>query len=246
MIDIHFHCLPGIDDGPRDWDEAVALCNAAAEDGVETIVATPHVLRDDWVNDDIAARSALVAELNRRLGGHPTILAGCEYYFSSDAVELCQAGSPLTMLNGSSYLLLEFPPTRLPESAESVFHELSLIGVRPVIAHPERHLVLAAQPEKLQRLVDLGAIVQVTSASVIGEFGRAAASAALDMLDRGLVHVIASDSHSVNRRPPRMSAAREKIRREWPAEVETALFDTNPRAVIEGRPLTQGFVANDL
>ena len=52
MIDIHFHCLPGIDDGPRNWEEAIALCRAAEADGVQTIVATPHVLRDDWLNEN--------------------------------------------------------------------------------------------------------------------------------------------------------------------------------------------------
>lgn len=238
MIDLHFHCLPGIDDGPRSWEDAVALCKAAAADGVETIVATPHVLRDSWINDDAAKRDELIAELNKRLGGTPKIVPGCEYFFSADAVELCQAdGSPITMLNHSSYLLIEFPATRLPEAAESVFHELSLIGVTPVIAHPERNLVFSTQPEKLQRLVELGAITQVTAGSLTGEFGKAALAATAELLKRGLVHVIASDSHSLNRRPPRMSEAREKMRQKWSAELETALFDDNARAIIANQPI---------
>ena len=237
MIDIHFHCLPGIDDGPRTWEDAVALCKAAAADGIETIVATPHVLRESWVNDDVAHRDDLITELNRRLGGKPKIVAGCEYYFSSDAVELCQAGAPLTMLNRGNYLLVEFPATRLPEAAESVFHELSLIGITPVVAHPERNLVFASQPEKLQRLLELGAIAQITAGSLTGEFGKAALAATNEFLKRGLVHVVASDSHSVSRRPPRMAQARERMRQKWSAELEAALFDANARAIIENKPL---------
>lgn len=237
MIDLHFHCLPGIDDGPQSWDDAVALCKAAAADGIDTIVATPHVLRENiWINDDPAARQKLISQLNRRLGGTPKVVPGCEYFFSSDAVEIVRKGTPLTMLNGSSYLLVEFPATRLPEAAGSVFHELSLIGVIPVIAHPERNLVLSSQPEKLQRLIELGAVAQVTAGSITGEFGKAALAASNDFLKRGLVHVIASDSHSLNRRPPRMSQAREKIRK-ISAELETALFEANPHAIIHNQTL---------
>lgn len=238
MIDIHFHCLPGIDDGPRSWDEAVALCKAAAADGIETIVATPHVLREMWLNENAAERDALIAELNRRLGGTPVIVPGCEYYFSADAVELCRdEAGPLTLLNRSSYLLVEFPATSIPPQAEGVFHELSLIGVTPVVAHPERNLVLAREPEKLERMLELGAIAQVTAGSLTGEFGKAALAAATELLKRGLVHVIATDSHSLTRRPPRMTEAREMIRRKWSAEVEEMLFESNARAIIANQPL---------
>ena len=87
LIELHFHCLPGLDDGPLGWDEAVALCRAAANDGSTIIVATPHVLRYPWVNDDAAARDQRILKLNTLLGGQPKVLAGCEYLFSSDALK---------------------------------------------------------------------------------------------------------------------------------------------------------------
>ena len=93
MIETHFHCLPEIDDGPEDWDEAVALCRAAAAEGTTTLIATPHVLRDPWLNEDPAVRDRLILKLNALLEGKPSVLAGCEYYFSADAVELVERGS---------------------------------------------------------------------------------------------------------------------------------------------------------
>jgi protein-tyrosine phosphatase len=235
LIDIHFHCLPGIDDGPRDWEEAIALCKAAAADGTHTIVATPHVLRDQWMNDDPRARDELVATLNHLLGGKPAILPGCEFFFSSDALELWQAGTPLTSLNRTSYLLLEFPASSLPEQAEGVFHEFSLIGVKPVIAHPERNLILAKDTDKLARLVALGALVQVTCGSLLGLFGNMAASACEAFFSRHLVHLIASDAHSISRRPPQLAQAREWVRKSWGSLAESMLFDTNPTALIAGQ-----------
>jgi protein-tyrosine phosphatase len=234
LIDLHFHCLPGIDDGPVDWAAAVALCRAAEADGVTTIVATPHVLRDHWMNEDAALRDQLVLKLNTLLGGSPAVLPGCEYYFSSDALELWEQGSasPLTGLNRSNYLLVEFPALRIPEQAESVLYELTVAGVRPVIAHPERNLVFAAQPEKLERFVEIGALCQVTASSITGAFGRAAQIAADEFFHRGLLHVVASDSHSVERRPPSMSKAREAVLQRWGRDAESILFDATPAAIV--------------
>ena len=238
MIDIHFHCLPAIDDGPPDWDAAVALCRAAAEQGIETIVATPHVLRDSWINADEGSRDAQIAKLNGLLGGRPTILPGCEFWFSTDLLEfLDQKVSPVTRLNRGSYLLVEFPPGFVPKTAESVFHELSILGITPVVAHPERNRVFSAEPERLAALVDRGAVTQVTAGSLLGEFGKLAQAACETFFEGGLVHVIASDAHDLKHRPPRLAAARERVRKAWGNEAEQGLFDANPAAILASQPL---------
>jgi protein-tyrosine phosphatase len=243
LIDIHFHCLPGIDDGPRDWDEAIALCKAAEAEGTDTIVATPHVLRDRWINDDPRARDTLIVKLNNLLGGKPAVLPGCEYLFSADALELWQGKDPrpgpLTPINRSSYLLVEFPADRVSDQAEAVFHEFSMIGVKPVIAHPERNAVFASNSDRLARLVELGALVQITCASVLGFFGKPVVAACNEFFRRRLVHCIASDAHSIERRPPQLAPAREWVRKTWGAEAESVLFDRNPAAVVANAPLQQ-------
>ncbi len=239
MIDLHFHCLPGIDDGPETWDDAVALCRAAARDGVTKIIATPHVLRDPWINDDPLERDRLIAKLNDLLGGSPAILPGCEYWFSGEAVELLEEGArgPLTTLNRSKYLLMEFSPGLVPPTAEGVVHELSVMDVVPVIAHPERNLVFARDLARLAGLVERGAIVQVTAGSLLGGFGRPAQLAAEEMIRTGLAHVVASDSHGVGRRAPCMAAARDRVRTFFSPEVEEGLFVANPQSVFASEDL---------
>lgn len=215
------------------------LCRAAAADGTDTIIATPHVLREPWLNTNPAARDALLDELNQRLGGKPAVLPGCESYFTIDAVELWQQGaaSPLTALNRTRYLLVEFPANRVPREAESVVHELVIAGVHPVIAHPERNLDLARNAARLQRLQSLGAYAQITAASVLGKLGTQAQKTCDDFFARGLVHFIASDAHSTERRPPALSAARERVRKIWGADAEKRIFEKNPRALVEDQPL---------
>jgi protein-tyrosine phosphatase len=217
VIDLHFHCLPGIDDGPVTWQEAVALCREAASQGTTTLVATPHVLRDDWINDDPAVRDDMLFELNTLLEGLPVVLAGCEYLFSSNVLQLLERGqwSPLTRLHESRYLLIEFRTAAVPADAESIFHELSLLDVTPVVAHPERHSIFAADPSRLERLVALGAVAQLTAGSLLGDFGSSALAACHRLFGLGLVHLVASDAHSLERRPPRLAQARERARLEW-------------------------------
>ncbi len=235
MIETHFHCLPGIDDGPENWDDAVALCRAAAAEGTTTLIATPHVLREPWINDDPIARDRLILKLNALLEGKPAVLAGCEYYFSADAVQLLERGrgGPLTGLNRTKHLLLEFPSGGAPPGAGAVFHELSLLGVTPVIAHPERDRSFAGSPGLLEELVSRGAIVQITAGSLLGDFGVGAMTACEEFFRRGLVHLVASDAHSIGRRPPRLAAARRHVRRSWGKQAEAELFETNPRALLQ-------------
>ena len=92
-------------------------------------------------------------------------------------------------------------------------------------------------PELLETFVSKGAITQITASSLTGEFGRPPLAASQEFFRRGLVHLVASDAHNLVRRPPRLAAARERVRKDWGEEVERALFEENPRAVIEGRDL---------
>jgi protein-tyrosine phosphatase len=233
VIDIHFHCLPGIDDGPETWEEAVELCRAAADEGTKTIVATPHVLREPWINEDRAERDRLVVQLNALLGGRPAIVPGCELFFTADVLELWDRGSegPLTGLNGGSALLIEFPSYGVASQAEWIFHELSVMGVQPVVAHPERNAELARNPERLASLVARGALTQITAASLLGEFGRGPLAAAQEFYARGLVHTVASDAHSLTGRPPRLAAARRWAERRWGTAATNEIFETNVEAL---------------
>ncbi len=239
MIDLHFHCLPRIDDGPASWEEAVALCRAAAAEGTKQIVATPHVYRDPWINANPVVRGRLVAALNNRLKGSPRVHAGCEYLFSEEAVSLIRRKetNPLTGLARGSYLLIEFEPGFVSHRTAAVFHEFAVAGIRPVIAHPERNLVFAREPQQLVELVRRGAVVQITAASLLGGFGRTAQKACDEFFRLGIVHVVASDAHSLDKRPPRLAAAHEWVRKEWGVDVALALFGQNPRAILKSLPL---------
>ena len=196
MIDLHTHVLPGIDDGARSLDDSRMLARAAAEEGISVLVATPHV-REDYPTTAEMMEEA-VAELRADFAeqGIPVeVLHGAEIDLSLlwaiPAVELRR----LTIAQTGRYLLLEFPYRRWPLALDTSVKRLVALGVTPVLAHPERNPELQDRPDRVRALVEEGALVQVTAASLEGVRDRSAQAAALRLLELGLVHVLASDSH---------------------------------------------------
>ncbi|MDX1583503.1 MAG: CpsB/CapC family capsule biosynthesis tyrosine phosphatase [Thermoanaerobaculia bacterium] len=237
MIDLHHHCLPGVDDGPDSWEEAIAQCRMAFDEGVHTIVATPHIHRQPWINDNPERLGALVAELNDRLGGVPRILPGSEYFFAHDVVDqLSEAGS-IIGLGESRYFLTEFASTVIPTGLDRVLFEIGLAGRVPIIAHPERNQRIWENPGILTDLIDRGARLQITAGSLVGRFGSRSETTAFELLDREMVHFVSTDTHDTDRRPPLAVAATQVLIERYGEERTRALTELNPLAVIEDREL---------
>lgn len=236
MIDIHHHCLPGVDDGPHTLSESIDLCRMAADEGIETIVATPHVLRGRWKNTSRAQLQSILDELRSNVGKTPRIILGSEYFFGHDMDEMLR-GQSIIPLAGGRYVLVEFASNAVPPLVRDPLYRVQLDGWMPVIAHPERNMVFQSKPEFLASLIRIGVKTQVTTGSVTGEFGPDAQAAAIDWLKRGWVHVMATDAHNTTKRPPRFRAARERIAGLVGEQVAQALFVDNPKSIVENRGL---------
>ncbi len=129
-----------------------------------------------------------------------SVRTGQEIRVYADLLEDYEAGKLLTLAN-SHYVLLEFPSNRVPQNIENLLYELQILNITPVMAHPERNLELANNPDRLWELVQSGARSQVTAHSINGLFfGKKVQRAALDICERNLAHVIASDVHNTGPR----------------------------------------------
>jgi protein-tyrosine phosphatase len=239
MIDIHCHLLPGVDDGPADLNESIAMARMAAADGITTMIATPHQRAGEWLNDDPSRLRALLDEVRDGLGEKPALSLGAEIRVDSDLLTDIekQSDGPLLSLAGSRYLLLEFDPLGFCPEPRDIVHELALMRWRPVIAHAERVPWLAEKPELLVELVELGAFIQITAGSVVGELGRGPLQCCSFLLDNDMAHFVASDAHDSQRRPPVLSSASRWIGRKWGEDVAHRLTVTNPQAVLDDRSL---------
>lgn len=233
MIDIHCHILPDMDsDGPRDQAEVLEMGAIAAADGIQRIVATPHV------NAELPSRErirAAVAELNAafKMAGLPIeVVPGAEL-----GIHLPVDVLRNYTLNDSGYVLLECPHTHFPQSArEKVFMAL-VAGLRPIVAHAERNGTVLRNPAMLRELVAAGALVQVTAGSLTGAFGEETMDCARYLLKKGLIHFLASDAHSAGRRNPVISAGAEVAANLVGATIARRLVEVNPRMVLSGENL---------
>jgi protein-tyrosine phosphatase len=236
MIDIHHHCLPGVDDGPHEIAEAVTMCEIAAQEGIETIIATPHVLRGRWRTWSPMELAARLAELRQRVTA-PVLHLGSEYFFAHDMVEVLAAGRSIVPLAAGKYILIELAANSVPPMIEQPLYRAQLEGWTPILAHPERNIVLQQRPDLVSQLIEQGVKMQLTAGSLLGEFGSAARRASELFLDRGLVHFLATDAHNTTKRPPRMRAAAELVRQRYGDSRAISLTVENPRAVLQNRAL---------
>lgn len=294
MIDLHAHILSGLDDGAKTIEESLRMCQRSYDDGIRTIVATPHILPGIYPND----RSIILAkvrELNETikkfrvqssefgvkdfkgsmphpLGVNPTnpmtslpndsicairnphsamhinselpthhselpfvILPGADVHFSLDMPQLCENGKIVTVNDRGQYLMVEFDFQGIPYHAEDVLFRLMTKGIVPIITHPERNFEIGQRPRRYGEMIRRGCLGQVTAMSLTGGFGAGVKRIAEKLLKNRLVHIIASDTHSVTERPPILSLAVREAGKMVGKEEARKMVTEYPQAILEGK-----------
>lgn len=240
MIDLHVHMLPAIDDGPGALEEALEMAAVYAAAGYSKVAVTPHwVVGSAW---QPSAEKVLksVARFQEALVSRSIsleVVPGMEIAMTMGISGLIQAGEVLT-LNGGAYVLVEPPFQQLPVGWEQILFEISAVGNRVLIAHPERCSHLAREPEVIREMVDMGVGIQINWKSLLGQYGKTVRETAWSFLEGGLAHCLATDGH----RPGDINA--EKLRRvrrtltERLGEARTRLLVIeNPGRIWVGDPL---------
>ncbi|MES2917844.1 MAG: CpsB/CapC family capsule biosynthesis tyrosine phosphatase [Pseudomonadota bacterium] len=214
MIDLHNHLLPGIDDGADDLAAALAMARLAVECGTTHLVCTPHIHpgRYDNTPESIEAARRLFVDGLREAGIALQVAAAAEVRFDMEIMAGVSAGRIpfLGKWQGRDVLLLEFPHGEMPFGAERLTQWLLEREVIPMIAHPERNKGVMRTPSRLKAFIDQGCLLQVTAGALVGRFGERAQELAEELLQEGVVTVIASDAHNLQHRPPLLSEGYER------------------------------------
>ncbi|MFQ5963870.1 MAG: tyrosine-protein phosphatase [Candidatus Scalinduaceae bacterium] len=236
MIDIHAHILPSLDDGAETIEESIELCKIAANDGIKTIVATPH--SKDGVyeakKDDILKKVKTLNLKLKELQIDLEILPGSEIHINFGLMGSIKNGEVLTINDGGKFILLELPFMFIPPGTEKFIFDLKLLGIVSIISHAERITMFQRNPKIVEQLVKSGALVQVTAQSLLGNFGSRERKCVERLLKHKMVHFIASDTHSLTGRPPILSKAVEKAAKIIGDKEARALVSDNPGQIING------------
>ena len=238
MIDLHTHLLWDWDDGPDEPSQARAMCRLAEKDGTTAICLTPHIFRMTRHDNDLGILRGRMGEFDRmvREAG-----IGIEFHWGAEVFVHAEVARAIEKyrftVDQTSYVFLEFAPEGVPVGAAGMLAQLMSKGFVPIISHPERNRGFIARPELLFEFVSMGCAAQVTAASLTGELGKEARTAAGLFMVNNLVHIIASDAHGVIGRPPGLSkavAAAAKIVGESKA---MAMVTEVPRAILDNKAL---------
>jgi protein-tyrosine phosphatase len=240
MFDLHNHCLPGVDDGSRDWDESLAMARIAVADGIEGVVCTPHWVRGSYDNNRDSTL-AIVAVFKEKLKEYEIplkVYPGAEIRLEYDLLPEIESGRILTLNDTGRVVLIELPPEIVPRNLENMLWNLQVQNLTPIISHPERNPALQRDPMRLYRLTEMGILTQVTAASLLGSFGETVRKFTISLLEHRMAHIIATDAHGLGVRSPRLSAAYEKAAKIVGEETASQMVREIPWQVIQGEPVS--------
>jgi protein-tyrosine phosphatase len=233
LIDLHFHALPHIDDGPRNLEDALDLCAAAAADGTDVVVATPHI-NFEYPHVDADTVQTGVQELRAALeqaGIAIDLRTGAEVALVR-AVELSDDELRRLTIGGGPTLLLELPWGATGAGMAAAVARVADRGFGVLLAHPERTPLLRDDEDLVRTLVDGGVWCCLNAASLTDRAGRQTRNAARRLLAAGLIHVIASDAHDTAGRRPELRSSLDAAGFS-PAQI--AYFtEEGPRAMLDG------------
>ena len=238
MIDIHSHIVFDVDDGPKSIEDSKALLIEAYNQGVRMIVSTSHRRKGmfETPEEKIATNFLKVREIAKEVADDLVIAYGAEIYYTPDVLEKLE-NKRIPTLNNSRYALIEFSMNTPYRDIQKGLSNILMLGITPVIAHIERYDALENNEKRVRELIDMGCYTQVNSSHVLkpklfGETYKFMKKRAQYFLERDLVHVIASDMHNLDSRPPYMEDARQIISKKYGRDKAEELFVENPRKII--------------
>jgi len=236
MYDLHCHIIPSIDDGSKNIETSLAMLQMATENGTKGIVATPHVIEGEWLPtwDRILTECDTLRNLAQNAGINLPIFPGGEVAMYRDILDLLK-GPGAYCINSGRYLLVELPATHIPSFAEDFFFTLQARGITPILAHPERHPVLAKKPEILVEWIRTGILAQMNGTSIMGLMGPRVMATAELYLTNNMVHAIGSDAHGIRSRNTNLTSAVDKMTKLIGPEQTHQLLVVNPDNIIHNR-----------
>ena len=239
LVDMHCHLLAGLDDdGPATTDVVLEMCRIAHEEGTQLVAATAHQNKgsDRATPQRIRESTAQLSLLLQQQGIPLTVFPSAEVMAHPEMESSWDQGKLMSLADRGKYLLVEMPYGVLVD-LRNVVRCFRAKGVRIILAHPERQSEFLHDAGVIEAMIEGGCLVQVSSSSVTQPDRAADERALKHWFQRGCVHLIGSDGHSQDKRPPLLAAAYRRISRWAGTAAANQICSSNGQAVLRGEPL---------
>ena len=199
MIDFHNHILPGVDDGSESLTVSLSMLKKAERQGITEVVNTVHFQHPKMYGKNIDYNYLLgeVEKLQKVLDKEEInikIHLSSEVFYLPNLAEISK--NPLNTIGNGKYMLIEFLPGVFPKDYEEQFYNLQLLGITPIVAHPERYKFVKENFSILEEWIDKGYIIQIDAGSIRGHFGDQTKKFTMKIVEKGCLHLIGSDAHN--------------------------------------------------
>lgn len=240
MVDIHVHILPEMDDGARDWEDALDMADMASSSGVRTVVALSHANLPGQKSAEFLKKYWQqfyeLENLLKKEGSSLEIVPGMELMSDGNLPSLLKEEQFLT-LNGTKYALVEFD---FEVSAYQIYEDVDGLlnaGYIPVLAHPERYRCVSREIGHVYEWQQMGALIQVNKGSILGRFGERIRRNADLILKHRVASVVASDAHSSEYRTTEMRELTEVLETYYGSASVEILLEENPWRILGGKEI---------
>ena len=201
ICDLHTHVLPGVDDGAETMEYALEMLRNAAASDVEQLAVTPHCNRPyemrNYLDRGLVERFLQLRQAAKDIPVR--LVLGAEALADEQLPRLLRE-KKIPTINGSRYLLTEFPVDARPDFFQDILQSILALGYIPLVAHPERYLSVCKMPQIVAPWLDMGCHLQLTGGSILGEYGKTVQRTAAYLLQQDLVACVASDAHGLHHR----------------------------------------------
>lgn len=235
LYDIHCHIIPYVDDGADNIDIAIEMLELEYEEGVRSIIATPHFRMNMFETplEKVQKEYMRLKERAKMIGEDGIELyLGCEFHVNLDMVELLQSKKVPTMA-GSRYVLTEFAGPADQNQIRERLYSLISSGYKPIIAHAERCSNLRGDFDFIEEIVEMGAKIQINAESIVGKGGFGMKRFCLRLMKEGFLHFVGTDAHGSSYRVPEIKNAYRYVAKKMGDDYAEEIFIFNPSQIIK-------------
>ena len=232
LYDIHCHILPGVDDGAKNMDIALALIEKEIEAGVETIILTPHFRKEMFEPDMEDIWNAYDELLYETRYKNIRLYLGCEFHANMEMVETLDNDLRPTLAD-SRYVLTEFAHNSTRAFMKERADSLLMSGYRPIIAHIERYRATRKDFDLIEDLIEMGCEVQVNADAIIGRDGLGAQRFCKKLMQEDMLHYVGSDTHNLRGRAPHLGECCEYLKKHMGRLYTSRIMRDNPSKIVE-------------